>query len=294
MSDPDPTSISFPVVATAIGHYLALIMAYLQGWTLQSIAVWRELTGYRLVKASHCKYTNSPSEHEFVIYELVNEHKNKLVLRTDRRIGARKHTSSSSCSTPSVIDGGPSSPISSLLSQSSGSSFPLSPTNENDSKASSFPPHGSLSFPSDISSNQYLANDTIIQIQGHPDRCEVLRTITFNGDNSLRPSLWDIVILVLVVHNDSTFYTLHARQCYWFADTIFGALEKWGAIRNNGMVEPDEKEKVKRGRRRASIGSRGVVPIHRRKPEHIAKIWDNFKKELQVKTQQVRILPRFY
>lgn len=258
--DFDPTSIPFPVVAMAIGHYLALIMACLQGWTSESVAVWRELTGYLLVKAYHCKYTNSASEHECVIYEFVDEHKNKLLLRTDRHIGARRHTSSSSCSTSSAFDGGSSSP------------HP-----ESDSKASS----GS----SDISSNKYLANDTIVRVQGHPDGCEVLKTITFNGDRSSRPSLWDVGILVLVVHNDGPLYTLHARQCYWFADTIFGALEMW----ENGTVVPDERGKVKRGRRRASIGSRGIVSVHRRKPEHIAKIWDSFKKLLQIMTQQVGI-----
>lgn len=73
-------------VPMAIDHFFSLISAYLQGWTSQSIAVWRELTGYQLVKASHCKYTNSPSEHEFVIYTLVDEHKNKLELRTDRAV----------------------------------------------------------------------------------------------------------------------------------------------------------------------------------------------------------------
>ncbi|KAF8330115.1 hypothetical protein F5887DRAFT_1181401 [Amanita rubescens] len=285
MFEPSPNSFSFPVGETAIDHYVALTTARLQGWTSQSVAVWRELTGYRLVKAYHYKYTNSPSEHEFITYEFVDEHENKVELRTDRRIGARKHTSSSSRSTSSVIDGG-YSPINSLFSPSSRSSLLLPSLSESDSKASSSEPRSSLSLPSDISSNQYLANDTIIRIQGRPDRCEVLRTITFNGDSSLHPSLWDVVILVLVVHNDSAFYTLHARQCYWFADTIFGTLEKWAAIHKNGTVAPDEKEKVKRGRRRASTGSRGVVPVHRRKPEHIDKIWDNFKKERQVMTQQ--------
>jgi hypothetical protein len=75
------------------------------------------------------------------------------------------------------------------------------------------------------------------------------------------------VILVLVVHNDDTCYTRHARQCHWYADTIFGTLEKWAAIRKNGTVVPDEKEKVKQGRRRSSTGSRGVVLGHRHKGE---------------------------
>ena len=104
------TSIAFPLVATAIRHFIALIMAYLQGWTPQSVAVWRELKSYRLVKTYHCKNTNSSTEHEFVIFELVDEHMNNLMLRTDRHIGARKDTPTSS-----LIDVG-LSPISSLPS----------------------------------------------------------------------------------------------------------------------------------------------------------------------------------
>lgn len=117
MADSGPTSISFPVVPMPIDHFVALIMAYLQGRTPQSISVWCELMAYRLVKAYHCKNTNSSSEHEFIISELVNEHMNKVVLRTDRHIGARKHSSSSSSLTSSLIDGG-LSPISSLPASS--------------------------------------------------------------------------------------------------------------------------------------------------------------------------------
>lgn len=106
MTDPTPKSpIPFPVVPTAIDHFVELIMAYLQGRTPQSVAVWRELMGHRLVKAYHCKNTNSSSEHEFIIHELVDEHMNKLILRTDRHVDARKHASSPSCSTSSWIDG---------------------------------------------------------------------------------------------------------------------------------------------------------------------------------------------
>jgi len=247
MADFDPTSIPFPFPdgAIAIHHFVALTMAHLQGWTSQSVAVWGEFTGYRLVKAYHCKNTNSSSEHEFIIYEFVDESMNKLVLRTDHHIGARKHTSSPSCSTPSLLDDG-LSPISSLPASSS-------------------------------SSNQYLANDTITRIQALPHRRKVLRTITFNGDSSLRPSLWDVVILVLTVHKDSAFYTIHARQCYWFADSIFGCLEKWPAIRKNGRV--DEKRNIDFGSMTGSL-------------EHIAKIWDDFHKESEIMTQQKEVYER--
>lgn len=124
-------------------------------------------------------------------------------------------------------------------------------------------------FPSDVISDQY-ANDTITRIHVPPHPDEALRTIEFNGDSSLHPSLWDVVILFLVVYKDSPL----GRQCYSFADAMFGSLEMWAAIQKNGRVEE---------KRIASLGS------HRRNPEDIARIWDNFTKELQVMTQQVRI-----
>ncbi|KAF8701565.1 hypothetical protein AX14_000389 [Amanita brunnescens Koide BX004] len=246
------TSIAFPLVATAIRHFIVLIMAYLQGWTPQSVAVWRELKGYQLAKTYHCKNTNSSTEHEFVIFELVDEHMNNLVLRTDRHIGARKYTSTSSSSTSSLIDVG-LSPISSL-------------------PASSF---SSLLFPSDVISDRYPANDTITRIQVPPHPDEALRTIEFNGNRSLRPTLWDVVILILVVHNNSTSYNLLERQCYWHADVIFALLEKWAMIHKNGSV-----------RHRASTGRYHVLPVHSRDPEDITRIWENFAVELQVMTQQ--------
>ncbi|KAF8701566.1 hypothetical protein AX14_000390 [Amanita brunnescens Koide BX004] len=230
---------------------VARIMAILQGWTPQSAVVWRELTDFRLVKTYHCKNTNSSTEHEFVIFELVDEHMNNLVLRTDRHIGAPKGTSTSSSSTSSLIDVG-LSPISSL-------------------PASSF---SSLLFPSDVISDQYPANDTITRIQVPPHPDEALRTIEFSGNRSLRPNLWDVVILILVVHNNST-YNLLERQCYWHADVIFAMLENWAAIHKNGRV-----------RHRASTGRYRVLPAHRRNPVDIPRIWENFTKEVQVMTQQ--------
>ena len=151
-------------------------------------------------------------------------------------------------------------------------------------KRPSSSPHSSLSFPSDAFSNESFANDTITRIRDRPDRREVLRTITFNGDISLRPSLWDVLILILVVHNDSP---LLGRQCYRFADTIFDSLGKWAAIHENGSV--DEQRICDCRSTRPSTGSLDAVPVHRRNPEDIARIWDNFTRELQVMTQQVRI-----
>ena len=102
------------------------------------------------------------------------------------------------------------------------------------------------------------------------------------------------MILVLVVHNDSAFYALLTRQCYWFADTIFGSLEKWAANHDNGTVVTGEKGRAKWGRRRASTGNRGIVTVHRRNAVHIDKIWADFEKERQAMTHQVSFLfPKF-
>jgi len=146
----------------------------------------------------------------------------------------------------------------------------------------------SLSYPSGISSNQYHAKDTILRIQGQPDHCKVFETIRFNPD-STSPSFWDVIVLVRVVHDNSPFYTLQARQCYWFADTIFGTLQKWADFYKNGIVVPYEEGEVKRGKRQASIGSCGILPVHRRKPNHIHGIWGKFGNELQDMNRQVRI-----
>jgi len=143
-----------------------------------------------------------------------------------------------------------------------------------------------LSRPSGISSNQYLAADTVIRIEGHPAHSKVLKTITFTGDRSLRPSLWDVMILTLVVHKDSTAYTILDRQCYWFADTLFGTLEKWGKIHRNGTAADGGKKKARWGLRQASTGSLGVVTVYRRDPEHIEKIWGDFGKERQAMNEQ--------
>ena len=255
-------------IQMAVVVWVQFVMMGLQGWTLHSISMWLELTSYRLEKAYHCKLATR-NEHEFIIYEFTDEHKNKLELRSDRSVGRRK-------------DG------SSLLPRSSSTSSPLSSENERNSNMSNCPSDYSLSSPSDLSSNQHLAADTVVQIKGHPARCQVLRTITFNGDRSLRPSLWDVMILVLVVHNDSAFYALLTRQCYWFADTIFGSLEKWAANHNNGTVITGVEGRAKWGRRRASTGSRGIVTVHRRNTNHIDKIWVDFEKERQAMTHRVR------
>ena len=282
-------------VQMAIVIWVHLVMTCLQGWTSESIAMWIELTDYRLDKAFHCKVTNSRNEHEFVIYEFSDDKKHKLQLRTDRSVGERKDTVTT-LSSPSVESFGIDleESLVNFSPQSSSLSSSLVSMKGRFSKVPDSLRHAvrrlsdsSISRPSAMSSNQYLAADTITRIGDHPPRSNVLRTITFKGDRAKRPSLWDVMILANVVHNDSATYTILGRQCYWFADTIFGLLEKWAKIYNNEATTTDEKEKPKRGRRQGSTGNLGVVPVHRRDLVHINKIWDDFTEERQTMGEQV-------
>jgi len=284
-----------------IDTWIHVVMSCLRGWTSESIAMWQELTGYRLEKASHCKVTTTRNEHEFVIYEFRNDKRQKLELRTDRSAGERKRTmstSSLSSSMESIVTNftdfeAPSprpSPWSSRLS------LPLISMKGSISKVTGSIrktirrlSEDSLPRPSAMSSNQYLAADTITRINGLPSDSQVLRTITFRGDRSSRPNLWDVMILVNVVHQESTTYKLLERQCYWFADTIFGLLEKWATIHEDGSVSPTEKRRVKWFRGLASTGKLGVVPVYRRDTVHIDKIWDKFAKERHIMDNQVSV-----
>lgn len=282
-------------VPMAIIVWVQLIMMCLEGWTSRSVDTWFELLGYRLDKAYHCKFTNTRNEHEFVIYEFTNEQKNKLELRTDRAAGQRKDATSSSSSVGSFGTDVGGSSSGSLSPGSSKSSLSLSSMKDSIANASNSIRHSmrrvsdsSLSRPSGISSNQYLAADTVVRIEGHPAHSKVLRTITFTGDRSLRPSLWDVMILTLVVHKDSTAYTILGRQCYWFADTLFGTLEKWAEINQNGTVADGGKKRARWRLPQASTGSLGVVTVYRRDPAHVEKIWGDFRKERQAMNQQVR------
>ncbi|KAF8345112.1 hypothetical protein F5887DRAFT_1282851 [Amanita rubescens] len=101
----------------------------------------------------------------------------------------------------------------------------------------------SLPRPSAMSSNQYLAADTNHHVS-------------------------DAMILVSVVHQEST-YKLLKRQCYWFADTIFGLLKKMGDDTRGWKHEPDREEAV-----------------YRRDTVHINKIWDKFAKERHIMDKQ--------
>jgi hypothetical protein len=294
----DSKSVPHLDVPMAIVVWVQLVMMCLRGWTSESVAMWQELTGYRLEKASHCKDINTCNEHEFVIYEFTNNHNHKLQLRSDRAAGELKDTTTLPSSSSSVeslhTDLEKSSPLAGFSSsQSSKSSLSLVSVTGSLSKISGSIrqavrrlSNSSLSTPSAISSNQYLAADTITRINGHPSHSRVLRTVTFSGDRSSRPSLWDVMILINVVHKDSTIYTLFGRQCFWFADTIFASLEKWVGIYEVGSVKANERRKMW-GRRRSSTGSLGGVLVHRRDSVHIDMIWDDFMKERHIMNEQV-------
>lgn len=121
----------------------------------------------------------------------------------------------------------------------------------------------------------------VLRIQGHPDHCQILNTITFSGDPSLRPSLWDVIILNYVVHNDS----LLEPQCSSFAYIVFDFLKGWAAIHRNGIV--DRKGIADFGLTRRSTGSLGAVTVNRHNVEHVEKIWRNFEEKKQAMNQQV-------
>ena len=276
-----------------IDLWMELVKTCLQGRTLESTTMCRELTGYRLETASHCKETNTPNEHEFVIYEFSNPQKQKLELRTDRAAGQRKHSASSSVES-FATEPEESSSIHTFSSRSSRSSLEL--VKESIPRVSGFIRQAvrrlsdsSLSRPSGISSNLYLAADTITRINGHPTHSQVLRTVTFSGDRSSRPSLGDIMALLQVIHQGSTTYTLLGRQCYWFADTIFGSLEKWAASHENGIVIAGGKRKAGWWRGLSSTGTLGVVPVYRRDAALIEEIWEHFMKERHVMSKKVSV-----
>jgi hypothetical protein len=279
-----------------IDLWMELVTTCLQGRTLESITMRRELTGYRLETASHCKETNTPNEHEFVIYEFSNSQKQKLELRTDRAAGQRKHSASSSVEyfATEPEESSASHPFSSP--KSSRSSLSLESVRESIPSVSGFIRQAvrrlsdsSLSRPSGISSNLYLAADTITRINGHPTHSQVLRTVTFSGDRSLRPGLGDLMALLQVIHQESTTYTLLGRQCYWFADTIFGSLEKWAASRENGIVTAGGKRKAGWWRGLSSTGTLGVVSVYRRDAALIEEIWEGFMKERHAMSKKVSV-----
>ena len=257
-------------VRMPIDTWAHVVMTYLRGWDSESVSVWQELSGYRLKKTSHCKDTNTLNGHEFVIYEFTDNKKQKLEFHTDRSVGEHKGSMSiSSCSSPSVdsfvtdfTDFEAPSPLPGP--QSSRLSLPLISIKGGISKVTGSIrktirrlSEDSLPRPSAMSSNQYLAADTITRISDHPPHSNVLRTITFQDDRAKRPSLWDVMILANVVHNYSATYNLIGHQCYWFADTSFGLLEKWGSIHGNGIMGPEQKRKGWKGL--ASTDRKSVV-----------------------------------
>ena len=184
-----------------IDIWMELVTTCLQGRTLESIAMCQELTGYRLETASQCNETNTPNEHEFVIYEFSKFQKQKLELRTDRAAGQCKHSVSSSVESFATEPEEPSSFDSFSSTKSSRSSLMPESVKETIPRVSGFIRQvvrrlsdSSLSRPSGISLNLYLAADTINRINGHPTHPQVLRTVTFSGDRLFRPSLGDPMV----------------------------------------------------------------------------------------------------
>lgn len=278
-----------------IDLWIDVVMTCLQGQPLESDAMCQELTGYRLETAFHCKDTNTCNEHEFVIYEFCDDKNQKLKLRTDRAAGQRKDSISSVASfatEPEMVSPFPPFPS----PKSSGSSLSLSSMRGSIPKVSGTVMRAvrrlsdsSLPRPFAISSNLYLAEDTITRIYCHPRHSQVLRTVAFAGDPLLRPSLWDLMVLLQVIHQRSSTYTLLGRQCYWFADTIFGSLEKWAFAHENGTVTAGRKKKARWWSGWSSTGMLGAVPVYRRDTALVEEIWDEFVKERQIISEKVSI-----
>ncbi|KAF8330116.1 hypothetical protein F5887DRAFT_1163131 [Amanita rubescens] len=307
---------AIPCVSTpmAVVAWVELVMASLQGWTSESAALWLGLTDYRLDKTYHCKAHN---EHEFVIYEFTDEHKNKLELRTGRAVvqsNGRKDVpppsllSSEPPLTPSPANGAitkvwttVSEHLASVRDDLRIENVLLNPyydsqISESRHSEATVTPSGALRHnlavpelfgirdeEEDVSESdlkRHFATNMVLRIQGHPAHCQILKTITFSGDRSSHPSLWDVMILTFVVNNDSFFW---GRKCYWFTDTIFGFLEKWAEIHKNGRVVMG---KAKWGWSQASTGSLGAVTNHCRELEHITKVWGNFEEKKRTMNQQ--------
>ncbi|KAM6503703.1 hypothetical protein JOM56_000646 [Amanita muscaria] len=280
--------------------WFQLIMALLGSWNMESKAVWAELVGFRVDKAYICK-NESGNEHEYVVVAMSrSEQREHLFLRLERSAGERKvsPTSSPSSSSISSYDSSDSeksfdnSPLPSRLpdfyEQSSGSSISIKSMKEGISKVTGTLHRAvrrlsdsSLSRPSGISSNQYLAADTVTKLNAFSTSgIKVIRTIEFHSpDRSKRPCLWDIMILAYVIHQDSMTYELFDRQCFWFADTISAVLEQWSNTSGDVSITDGKPTKSRFLRRNKSSGSVGILVVHQRKEDVIEKIRQKFRQK---------------
>ena len=222
--------------------WVRLVMALLSPWNGESQATWAALLGYRVERAYLFK-NRSGNEHEFVVFDLIDEGKQELLrLLVERAAGERRGDRSRSPSPrlAPVFTAEPESflhdsPLPSSPYDRCRSSSATPPVRRGITKATdSFQrfargwSDSSLSRPSGIISNGYLAADTVVRIHEFPPKARIARTVEFNSTpHSQRPSLWDLMILIHVIHRDSRVYELLGRQCFWFADSISAILEKW-------------------------------------------------------------------
>ncbi|KAM6495477.1 hypothetical protein JOM56_008183 [Amanita muscaria] len=276
--------------------WFQLIMALLGSWNMESKAVWAELVGFRVDKAYVCK-NESGNEHEYVVVDMSRpEHREHLFLRLERSAGERKGspTSSPSSSSISSYDSSDSeksslpSRILDFYERSSGSSISIQSMKEGISKVTDTfhravrrLSDSSLSRPSGISSNQYLAADSVTKLNSFSTSgIKVIRTIEFHSpDRSKRPCLWDIMILAYVMHQDSMTYELFERQCFWFADTISAILEQWFNASGDVSITDGKPTKSRFLRRNRSSGSVGILVVHQRKDDVIEKIRQKFRQK---------------
>ncbi|KIL67376.1 hypothetical protein M378DRAFT_197158 [Amanita muscaria Koide BX008] len=280
--------------------WFQLIMALLGSWNMESKAVWAELVGFRVDKAYVCK-NESGNEHEYVVFDMSRpEHREHLFLRLERSAGERKGSPTSSPSSSSISsydssDSEKSSDISPLPSRipdfyerSSGSSISIQSMKEGISKVTDTfhravrrLSDSSLSRPSGISSNQYLAADSVTKLNSFSTSgIKVIRTIEFHSpDRFKRPCLWDIMILAYVMHQDSMTYELFERQCFWFADTISAVLEHWFNASGDVSITDGKPMKSRFLRRNRSSGSVGILVVHQRKDDVIEKIRQKFRQK---------------
>ena len=294
-SDAGSKAVPVTNIAMAVVVWVQLIMALLRPWSAESRAVWAELMEYRIHRAYICKNDNG-NEHEYVVVDLFRiEHKQHLFLRLERSAGERKDSPSSSPSSSSIgsysaSSGESPAPASSpdfYTQRSSGSSISISSVKEGIAKmagsirrAARRLSDSSLSRPSAISSNQYMAADTVKRIEKFQTPANVVRTIEFHStDRSKLPSLWDLMILVYVIHEDSTTYELFDKQCFWFADTVSAILEKWSGSPTDVAVIKGGPVKSRFLKRNKSSGSVGIFVVHRRDPAGINQVWRKFLKQ---------------
>ncbi|KAM6503562.1 hypothetical protein JOM56_000505 [Amanita muscaria] len=298
-------AVPFFKLPTAIVIWVELVMALLCPWNSDSKTVWGDLHGYQIDKACLCKNLNG-SEHEFIVVDLSDEHKqNSMRLRVERAVGERKDsqaTSDSSSTTSfesaSSVSPSPSRSASPLYQpRFSKLSLSLSSVNEGLSRATGSLQRAvrrlsdtSLPRPSVISSNRHVAADTVTSINSFPKKARIIRTIDFtSAERSQRPSLWDLMIISHVVHQDSIAYDLLDRQCFWFADTISAILEKWSETCKGASVKQTNATRAYSFTNSyASSGSVKGFSIHQRNLGDVNKIWAQFlmqREEMNKKRQ---------